>query len=179
MLINFWKQDWPCLIVRCWSCTERFQTSLLGENNLRTSAQGKLFTKVRIDKHIKNINNNVKMKHICRLPIADIFQTKKRRKRQVWEKLNFNQTQNLSDDNSLGHGLNISALTYLPDKRIFLVWLLGDLNDRWLFVRNNFHLKADEEDEDDYYYDVWDEDDYSDNYDEQNKRPVTRIDYKK
>ena len=40
--------------------------------------------------------------------------------------------------------------------------------------------KADEADEDDYYYDVWDEEDYSDNYDDQqNKRPVTRIDYKK
>ena len=47
----------------------------------------------------------------------------------------------------------------------------------------NFHCKAEEkEDEDDYYYDVWEEDyDYSaDTYDDQqNKRPVTRIDYKK
>ena len=123
--------------------------------------------------HIKNISDNV----FSRLPIADIFQTKKRRKRQVWEKLNLNQTQNLSDDNSFGW--NLSALTHLPDKRICLVSLLGDLNDRWLFVQNHFHLKADEEDEDDYYYDVWDEDDYSDDYDQQNKRPVTRIDYKK
>ena len=53
----------------------------------------------------------------------------------------------------------------------------------WLFLFVNFHCKAEEEDEDDYYYDVWEEDyDYSaeDTYDDQQKkRPVTRIDYKK
>ena len=62
---------------------------------------------------------------------------------------------------------------------IILVRLLWDFADQLLFLFVNFHSKADEADEDDYYYDVWDEDDYSDSYDEQNKRPVTRIDYKK
>ena len=35
------------------------------------------------------------------------------------------------------------------------------------------------EDEDDYYYDVWDEDDYTEDYDVEENRPVTRIDFKK
>ena len=35
------------------------------------------------------------------------------------------------------------------------------------------------EDEDDYYYDVWDEDDYTEDYDAEENRPVTRIDFKK
>ena len=62
---------------------------------------------------------------------------------------------------------------------MMLVWLPENLNNQWLSLLLNSHLKADEEDEDDYYYDVWDEDDYSDNYDQQNERPVTRIDFKK
>ena len=35
------------------------------------------------------------------------------------------------------------------------------------------------EDEDDYYYDVWDEEDYTEDYDVEENRPVTRIDFKK
>ena len=39
-IIEIWAD--LVFVVRCWNCTERFQTSQLGENSLLTSAQGKL-----------------------------------------------------------------------------------------------------------------------------------------